>query len=125
MLGGHVGSYARLWYFIRYKNLTVEEGLEKMKIEAIMHLKSCIEQMKNQTNVLLTFDQFVGKNQCEVDHGSKQCEVKFTKLSPILNDLIRCNILFYTGTGVFPQNQLIANAISKILRVTVIYRAER
>ena len=43
-----------------------------------MHLKSCIEQMKNQTNVLLTLDQFVGKNQCEVDHGSKQCEVKFT-----------------------------------------------
>ena len=78
MLGGHVGTYVRIWYFIRYKNLSVEEALEKMKIEAMMHLKSCIEQVKNQTNVLLTLDQFVGKNQCEVDHWSNQCEVKFT-----------------------------------------------
>ena len=31
VIGGHIGSYEQLWDYIRYKNMSLEEGLYNLK----------------------------------------------------------------------------------------------
>ena len=67
--------------------MTVKQALGKVMTESMMH-------------IFLTLKYIVGKNQCETtqynfDHvyGNEynRCKGKFIKLSPPLNDLIRCS----------------------------------
>ena len=105
IIGGHTGSYARLWYYMRYQNMTIADGLERLLIEARLHLRSCLQQSKNITDSFTLLREF----QRNGYHHN------LTEVSPQLNYLIQCNILFYTGESVIPQKKTMLNAIAQLL----------
>lgn len=106
-IGGHAGSYARLWFYIRYQKLTLRESLQKLKAQARMHLRSCLHQSKNITESLAALHSFKKNGYI---HNT-------TELTPSLNYLIQCNILFFTGENVISQNKLMTIAIKEILNL--------
>lgn len=54
VIGGHPGSYASMWYHIRYHKMTIQEALDLLMTETRMHLRSCLQQSGNISEFLDT-----------------------------------------------------------------------
>lgn len=107
VIGGHPGSYASMWYHIRYHKMTIQEALDLLMTETRMHLRSCLQQSSNISESFWTLSEFKKRDYL----------YNSTELSPVMNYLIQCNILFFTGEAVIPQKRLMTNAIRDILKL--------
>ena len=104
-IGGHSGSYLKLWEYIKVFKYSLERALNEMEKKAASHLRACIIQAENHTAVMsllkdLKYANFLYE-EVEIDSA--------------VTYLIECNVLFYDGVKVYPQNKLLMNAIIQLL----------
>lgn len=98
-------------YGTRYQKQSIMQSLDNLKSETRMHIYSCLHQSSNFSECLRTLNDFKKNGYM----------FKLTKeLSPIMNYLIQCNILFYTGEKVIPQKRIIENVIGELLELPAI-----
>ena len=106
-LGGHMGSYSRLYMYQAYYNLTIEESLLAMTKEAIAHVCGCLNSASNFSDAMSFLVTLKAAN--------------FTMRTVLVNEatasFIKCNIVFYNPSEMTarPHNKLLHSAITRVL----------
>lgn len=61
VIGGHAGSYVRLWYIITSYELSIEKALKELMSKTEMHLILCLVQSGNKTEHLQVLHELKSK----------------------------------------------------------------
>lgn len=109
-LGGHIGSYSRLYMYQMYHNLTIQESIHKMRKEATAHVCDCLNNAGNFSDAMSFLDKLKAAN----------FTLHTVYVSNAMQVLIRCNIVFYNPSEMmaYPHNQLLHSAITRVLDET-------
>ena len=108
-LGGHMGSYSRLYMYQAYHNLTIEESLLTMTKEAIAHICDCLNSASNFSDSM----SFLGTLK------AANFTLHTVLVSEAMESFIKCNIVFYNPSEMTarPHNKLLHSAITRVLDV--------
>lgn len=106
-LGGHMGSYSRLYMYQMYYNLTVQESMLKMRKEATGHVCNCLNSAGN----------FSGAVSFLVKLKEANFTLRTAFVSEAMEVFIKCNIVFYNPNELmaYPHNRLLHSAITAVL----------
>ena len=107
-LGGHMGSYSRLYMYQAYHNLTIEESLVTMRKEAVAHVCDCLNNASNFSDAMLFLATLKASN----------FTLRTVLVSEAMEAFIKCNIVFFNPSEMMarPHNQLLHSAITKVLQ---------
>ena len=106
-LGGHMGSYSRLYMYQTYHNLTIQEGILKMRKEAIAHVCDCLNNAGNFSEAMSFLSTLKVAN----------FTLRTLFVSNTIEAFIKCNIVFYNPSEmmVYPHYRLLHSAITTVL----------
>ena len=106
-LGGHIGSYSRLYMYQIYHNLTIEESIFTMNKEAVAHVCDCVNTAGNFLDAMSFLATLKAAN----------FTLRTVFVSEAMEAFIKCNIVFYNPHEmmVYPHNRLLHSAIAKVL----------
>lgn len=106
-IGGHIGSYSRLYMYQTYYNMSVNDSLARMKREAIAHVTDSLNKVGNVSDAISLFSGLKTANY----------SLSVVIMTDAINTLTNCNVLFYSPfkMTVFPQNKLLETAITVVL----------
>ena len=106
-LGGHMGSYSRLYMYQVYHNLTIKESLLTMRKEAIAHVCDCLNSASSFSDAMSFLATLKAAN----------FTLRTVLVSEAMETFIKCNIVFYNPSELMahPHNKLLHSAITQVL----------
>ena len=106
-LGGHMGSYSRLYMYQIYHNLTIEESIITMSKEAVAHVCDCVNTAGNFSAAMSFLATLKAAN----------FTLHTVFMSKAMETFINCSIVFYNPHEMmaYPHNRLLHLAITKVL----------
>jgi len=106
-IGGHVGSYSRLYMYQMFYNMNIDDSLAEMKRGAVAHVSNCLNKVNNVSDAILLFS----------DLKTAKYYLNVMIVTNSISTLTDCNVLFYNPFQmvVFPQNKLLEIAIAAVL----------